>query len=567
MYKNNTKFIIRKRNIFFVTCILLFIFLSCTEEKKKTDTKNQQKEKKELSLKEKINQYVLIELKPNLNNLSKKELKALYYLIEAAEAIDEIFWKQTCCLKDTLFQRLKTKEESIYVAINYGPWDRLKDNEPFIEGIGKKPIGAGFFPPDIKYFPFLSLKAEDKISQYTVIKKDEFGDLYTLPYHKEYAEELSIASNSLLKAAEYIDNIELKRFLRKRAESLLNDDYYTSDLLWMELEPDKCKIDIVIGPVNTEDDCFLNTKTTYEAYILLCYPELTKKYNNFSKLLNEMIKEIPLPENYINKIVVGKSKIGVYDGIYFSGWPNAGAKQISINYPKDIRIKIEKGHKKLMFKNIMEAKFYNVLLPLAKTLLQLDSTISLKFEAFFINGIAYEFADATIVKETVNKKGPAKEALKDYYPVINSLKSDFLYIFLITKLHEKGLVKETSLKEHYYTYVANLLRSIRFGSVVNQGSSSLIAFNMLRKFKAIELTENGKYFISVERMKEVINKLTKDVFKLLAEGDIPTAKQWLQIYGSFSEEIYEKMDLLSKNNIPVDIRYKQGKEVLNLQLQ
>ncbi|MCX7954268.1 MAG: hypothetical protein N3A01_03650 [Bacteroidales bacterium] len=551
------------KKLFLLMFLICYIFFSCSNKKQERALNNEDTTQiKKLTIKDRINEYVTITLKPDISNLSANEKKMLSYLIDAANVIDEIFWLQSYGNKDTLFNKLKTEEEKLLCEINYGPWDRLNNNEPFIEGVGKKPIGAGFFPPDIKYFPFLSMKFEDKISMYTVIKKDEEGNLYTEPYHKAYANYLTKASNYLLMAADLCPDKDFRNFLRKRAESLLNDDYYSSDLLWMDLKNNK--IDIVIGPVNCEEDQFIHTKTTYEAYILLTDIELTKKYERLNDYLEKIKNSIPLPENYLKQIIFSKPNVVIYDGVYFAGWPNAGAKQISINYPKDGRILIEKGCKKLQFKNVQRAKFDNILLPLAKILIAPEYHKNITFEAFFINNIAYEISDAVVVKGTVTNKGPAKEALKDYYPTINSLKADLLYIYIITQLNELGALKETTLENHYYSYLANLLRSIRFGSVIAQGSSSLIALNMLLKLKAFEKTKEGFYIVNMEKMKEVITKLTKDVLKVLAEGDIPTAKSWIDIYGNISPEMSEDIKKIKKAGIPVDIRYIQGKSVLNL---
>lgn len=546
-----------------LTLFAFFILFSCSSDKQEKKTTNEDTlQTKKMTIKDRINQYVTITLNPDISGLTNEEKKMLSYFIDAADVINEIFWLQSYGDKDSLFSKLKTEEERLLCEINYGPWDRLNDFEPFIEGVGKRPIGGGFFPPDIKYFPFLSMKFEDKISMYTIIKKDAEGNLYTEPYHKAYADYLTKASNYLLMASEICRDKDFKTFLRKRSESLLNDDYYTSDLLWMDLKNNK--LDIVIGPVNSEDDQFIHTKTTYEAYVLLTNIELTKKYEKLNDYLEKIRKSIPLPENYLQQIIFSKPNVVIYDGIYFAGWPNAGAKQISINYPKDGRIIMEKGCKKLQFRNVQQAKFDNILLPIAKVLIDPQSIQHINFESFFLNNIAYEISDAVVVRGTVNNKGPAKEALKDYYPTINSLKADLMYIYIITELNKLGALKETTLESHYYTYLANLLRSIRFGKAIAQGSSSVITLNMLLKLKAFEKTKNGYYKVNIEKMKEVVTKLTKDVLKVLAEGDIPTAKSWIDIYGNISQEMNEDILKIKKAGVPVDIRYIQGKSVLNL---
>ena len=257
----------RIKLIFGLGIISTLFFYSCDNSIK---TENQVNEDsvsttKKLTVKERLSQYASFTLTTDLSQFNANEKEMLSYLIDACQSIDEIFWLQTYGNKDTLFSKLKTAEEKQYCSINYGPWDRLNDNEPFIEGVGKKPIGAGFYPSDIKYFPFIDMKFEDKLSMYTIIKRAEDGSLYTQPYHEAYKDLLTKAANSLKKAAEKSPDKAFSNYLIKRAESLLNDDYYSSDKIWIDLNS---KYDIVIGPYESEEDRFINTKTSYEAYLL-----------------------------------------------------------------------------------------------------------------------------------------------------------------------------------------------------------------------------------------------------------------------------------------------------------
>lgn len=517
---------------------------------------------KVLTVKERLNQYASFSLTADLSQFSQNEKEMLSYLIDACQNIDEIFWLQSYGNKDSLFLKLKTNEEKEYCKINYGPWDRLNDYEPFIEGVAKKPIGAGFYPSDIKYFPFIDMKFEDKLSMYTIIKRAEDGSLYTQPYHEAYKELLTKASNSLKKAAEKSPDKAFSNYLVKRAESLLNDDYYTSDKIWLDLNS---KYDLVIGPYESEEDRFINTKTSYEAYLLIKDVEWSNKFKTYSKHLPEIKNSFAIPEDYKNQIVLANTNIGVYDAIYYAGWPNAGPKQISTNRPKDGRILMEKGSRKLQFKNSMKAKFDKIMQPIANILINEEQRKNVKFESFFINNVTYEIADAIMVKTTVNGKGPVKDALKDYFPTINSLKADILNMYILTELQNKGLIKDATLEDNYVVFIANVLRSIRFGAAFAQGSSNLIAFNMLYKMKAFERDNaKGTYKINYEKMKEVIKKLSKDILTILAEGDYPTAKSWIEIYGNMPPELQQDIQKISNAGIPVDINFEQGKNILGL---
>jgi len=554
----------RIKLIFGLGIISTLFFYSCDNSNK---TENQVNEDsvsttKKLTVKERLSQYASFTLTTDLSQFNANEKEMLSYLIDACQSIDEIFWLQTYGNKDTLFSKLKTAEEKQYCSINYGPWDRLNDNEPFIEGVGKKPIGAGFYPSDIKYFPFIDMKFEDKLSMYTIIKRAEDGSLYTQPYHEAYKDLLTKAANSLKKAAEKSPDKAFSNYLIKRAESLLNDDYYSSDKIWIDLNS---KYDIVIGPYESEEDRFINTKTSYEAYLLIKDIEWSKKFETYSKHLPEIKNSFAIPNDYKNQIVLANTNIGVYDAIYYAGWPNAGPKQISTNRPKDGRILMEKGSRKLQFKNSMKAKFDKIMQPIANILINEEQRKNVKFESFFINNVTYEIADAIMVKTTVNGKGPVKDALKDYFPTINSLKADILNMYILTELQNKHIIEDATLEDNYVIFVANVLRSVRFGAAFAQGSSNLVAFNMLYKMKAFERDEaTGTYKINFEKMKEMIKKISKDILTVLAEGDYSTAKSWIEIYGSMSPELQKDIQKIDKAGIPVDINFEQGKKVLGL---
>jgi hypothetical protein len=518
---------------------------------------------KKLTVTERLNQYAVIPLTSDLSKLSEKDKEMLSLLINACKIMDEIFWMQAYGIKDSLYASLKNPEEAKLCDINYGPWDRLNSNEPFLESFSKKPIGAGFYPSDIKYLPFIDMKFEDKLSMYTVVKRSEDGSLYTQPYHIAYKEQLEKAAELLKKAAKISDNKDFAKFLNLRAESLLNDDYYTSEMFWMDMESNN--IDIIIGPVESEEDRFINTKTAYEAFILIKDQEWSNKLKDYSSMVPEIKNQLPLDELYKNQIVFTKTNIGVYDAIFYSGYANAGAKNISINHPKDGRILMEKGSKKMQFKNAMKAKFDKILQPISNILISEAERKNIKFDAFFINNVNYEIADAIVVKTTVNNKGPVKEALKDYYPTINSLKADILNLYIISKLHEKGVIKEVELLDNYVIFMSNILRSVRFGATYSQGSSNIICFNVLQEMQAFTRDEKtGTYSVNLEKMKSSIEKFSVEVMRILAEGDYTAAKEIIESKGNMLPTLQEDLKRISSAGIPIDITFEQGEQVLGL---
>lgn len=518
---------------------------------------------KKLTVEEILKEYAVVPLKTDLSKLSEKDKQVIKLLIEACKAMDDIFWLQGYGQKDSLFAMLKTPEEKKLCEINFGPWDRLNDNEPFIEGVGKKPIGSGFYPRDIKYLPFIDMKFEDKLSMYTVIKRADDGSLYTQQYHIAYKEYLEKASKLLKKAAVLSENKDFAKFLDLRADALLNDNFYESDINWMDLESNN--IDIVIGPIGSEEDRFINTKTDYEAYLLIKDIDWSNKLKAYSQTVSEIKNQLQLTDNYKNQIVFTKSNIGVYDAVYYGGWANSGAKMLSINHPKDGRILMEKGNKKLQFKNVMKAKFDKILQPISNTLISENQRKNIKFEAFFIDNLIYEISDAIVVKTTINNKGPVKDALKDYYPTINSLKADILNLFILTKLQEKGEIKEVELIDNFVVFMANILRSVRFGSTVSQGSSTLILFNVLQEDGAFSRDEKtGTYLVDIEKMKSSIETFSVRVMKILAEGDYNSAKELIESKGDMLPVLQKDLLRISEAGIPTDIIFEQGEEVLGL---
>lgn len=554
------------RNIFIITILSSIVILmnSCgtgddNQNQQVTDTTSAKK----LTVTERLNQYAVIPLTSDLSKLSEKDKEMLSLLINACKIMDEIFWKQAYGIKDSLYASLKNPEEAKLCDINYGPWDRLNSNEPFLESFSKKPIGAGFYPSDIKYLPFIDMKFEDKLSMYTVVKRSEDGSLFTQPYHIAYKEQLEKAADFLKKAAKISDNKDFAKFLNLRAESLLNDDYYTSEMFWVDMESNN--IDLIIGPIESEEDRFINTKTAYEAFLLIKDQEWSNKLKDYSSMVPEIKNQLPLDDLYKNQIVFTKTNIGVYDAIFYSGYANAGAKNISINHPKDGRILMEKGSKKMQFKNAMKAKFDKILQPISNILISENERKNIKFDAFFINNVNYEIADAIVVKTTVNNKGPVKEALKDYYPTINSLKADILNLYIISKLHEKGVIKEVELLDNYVIFMSNILRSVRFGATYSQGSSNIICFNVLQEMQAFTRDEKtGTYSVNLEKMKSSIEKFSVEVMRILAEGDYTAAKEIIESKGNMLPTLQEDLKRISSAGIPIDITFEQGEQVLGL---
>jgi len=548
---------------FFAWMLMGFLLNSCNNEPIKKGNDEDVIEKVPLTIDQRLNMYANITLKANIENLSEKEKQVLVLLFKASDVINDIFWMQSYGNKEELFMKIADEKLKRFIEFNYGPWDRFNDNEPFIDGIGKKPIGAAFYPPDIKYLPFIDMKFEDKLSMFTVIKRADDGTLYTQPYKTAYKDHLKKAAGFIKEAAGISEDKVFVKYLNLLAEALLSDNYYESDLAWLDLKDNN--IDIVLGPFENEEDKFINTKMSYAAHLLIKDHEWSKKLEEYISYIDKLHTSLPVTDVYKSQIIGSKVAVGVYEAIYYAGYANAGGKSISINYPKDGRVIMEKGNRKLQFKNTMEAKFNQILSKIAEKLIDPQQVKHVKFEAFFINNLCYEIADAFVIKNTVNNKGPVREVLKDYYANINAVKSDILRLFMLSQLHEFGAIKEVELIDNYTTFMADIFRSCRFGSSYAQGTANMVCFNTFAQHKAFTRNEQtGTYTIDIEKMKIAINELTKTVLMILGDGDYNAAQELLKEKGFIPPQLQKDLDMINNAGIPTDIVFEQGPQVIGL---
>jgi len=298
---------------------------------------------------EKLNGYATFPLTADLSGLSEKEKQILPYLFQTAEIMDEIFWQETFGDKEELFAKYKDPSIQQFLKINYGPWERLNEDKPFIEGFGAKPAGAQFYPSDMTQEEFNSFDSKDKTSQYTMVRRDRGGNLYTIPYHEYFADQIKKASDLLLKAAALAENEGLKNYLEARSEALLTDDYYASDVAWMSMK--SSNIDFVVGPIENYEDALYGYKAAHEAFVLIKDLDWSKKLDRFAQLLTQLQKSLPVPDVYKQETPGSDSDLGVYQAVYYAGDCNSGSKTIAINLPNDERVQIEKGSRKLQLKN------------------------------------------------------------------------------------------------------------------------------------------------------------------------------------------------------------------------
>lgn len=551
--------------IYLISLLMIGVLLhSCNNQTEEQQVTVEDTVKKPpMTIDQRLAMYANITLKASVDSLTDKETQVLGLLFKACDVMNDIFWLQSYGNKEELFMTIGDEKLKRFTEINYGPWDRFNDNEPFIDGIGKKPIGAAFYPPDIKYLPFIDMKFEDKLSMFTVVKRADDGSLYTQPYKTSYKENLEKASGFIKEASKITEDKVFAKYLNLLSEALLSDNYYDSDMAWLDLKDNN--IDIVIGPFESEEDKFINTKMAYAAHLLLKDHVWSKKLETYISYIDELHASLPVTDTYKNQIIGSKVEVGVYDAIYYSGYANAGGKSISINYPKDGRVIMEKGNRKLQFKNTMEAKFNQILSKIAKKLIDPEQVKYVRFEAFFINNLCYEIADAFVVKNTVNNKGPVREVMKDYYANINAVKSDILRLYLIMKLQESGAIKEVELIDNYTTFMADIFRSCRFGSSYAQGTANMVCFNTFAQHQAFTRNEKtGTYSVNIDKMKEAVKELTTTVLMILGDGDYNAAQELLKEKGFIPPQLQKDLNMINSAGIPTDVVFEQGPQVIGL---
>ncbi len=559
-----------KKLIYLLLIIAVSInFFACNNDNENNNNKNNNENNSEIkdtvvmSIQDKVNQYAVIKLNYDLSGLSDNQKIIISHLIDAAQIVDNIFWDQTYGNKDSLFAKITDENELKYAKINYGPWDRLNDNEPFIKDFKRKPLGANFYPSDIKYLPFIQLSFQDKLSMFTLLRKDENGEDYTISYHEAYKTQIEEICNHLKAAADLCDNTDFKNYLLKRIEGLKTDNFYESDAAWVDMKNNP--IDFTIGAFDNEEDHFLYIKGAYEASVMIVDTAWTNKFQSYLNVLHDLQKELPVDEKYKSQELGINSGIVVCDILYNGGYSNAGPKNIALTRPTDGKIRIEKGTKKLQFKNITEAKFNKILYPISEVLIDSSQLQYIKSESFFENNLFFEICNGMIMAKTIDGKQKVKDALKGTYNIIKNLNNDVLRLFLIRKLNEKGIIEENNINNNFETYLADIFRSVRFGSAHSQGNAAVIAFNFYMEKGAITRSDKGIYKVDFDKMKQANEELAQKVILIQGDGDILAAKNLIKKYGKIKPELEKDLLKIRKAKIPVDIIFEEGKSVLGLE--
>jgi hypothetical protein len=513
----------------------------------------------------KIRRFSPTVLTANTARLSPGDRKALNKIIEAAKLLDPLFLRQVWSGNDELHKKLMADKSQVgrqrlhYFLINDGPWSRLDNNEPFVEGVPReKPPQANFYPDNITKEEFNSWLAglpgsekEKATGYFYTIRRDPSGKLMTVPYSEEYREFLEPAAKLLREAAALTANRTLKDFLNKRADAFSSNDYYQSDVAWMDL---KAPIDVTIGPYETYEDELFGYKAAFEAYVTLTDAAESAKLQKFSQHLQELENNLPLEARYRNPKLGTSSPMRVVNEVFGSGEGNSGVQTAAFNLPNDERVVKEKGSARVMLKNVQDAKFNKVLIPITRVVLAPAQQRAVAFDSFFTHILMHELMHG-LGPHNITVGGQSTTVrlqLKELYSSIEEAKADVTGLWALQYLIDKGVIAKQMQRTLYTTYLASMFRSVRFGLTESHARGVAMQFNYFTDEGAVKFDERtGKFSIDNSRIKDAVRKLTNELLTIEAEGSYDKAKAMLDKYSLIRPDMKGALDRLK--DVPVDI--------------
>ena len=500
--------------------------------------------------------YAATEIGTDLAKLPPAERKALDKLVEAAKIMHGIFQQQATPCHDAIRTRLQNSDAATAVAalkyfdINCGPWDRRHHHEPFF-GPWQHPDGANFYPLDLTDAEKALIEdpANGLNGLFTMVRRDETGALRAVPYSEFFADELAAAAALLREAAALTGHQSLRAFLEARADAFLSDDYYESDMLWMDVDS---PVEVTIGPYETYEDGIFGFKACFEAFVTVTDPEESARLARFKEELPWLENSLPIPDAYKNPNRGSESPIRVVDEVYTGGDTRAGVQTLAFNLPNDERVREAKGSKKVMLRNMMDAKFARILTPIAERVLTADQLDALGAESFFLHTLLHEMSHGLGPGRIVidGRETEVRLELKDIYSTIEEAKADAMGEWAIFKLQDKGYFPESIRRQQAVTYLAGLFRSVRFGIGEAHGAANAIQFNYLLEKGAIKV-EDGRFRVDVAVFPDAVESLVHEICVLQAEGDYETGKRMVDKYAIMPEVMAQALQRL--DGVPVDI--------------
>jgi hypothetical protein len=514
-----------------------------------------------------LDQYAPTPLEADLSALTEQDRQVLDLLVQASRKLDQVFLRQVWVGNPELRDRLeaaasgadagpKVQAALDYYRINFGPWDRLASFEPFI-GAMEHPEGAGFYPVDMTRDEFNQWVAEHPDQKaaltglFTVVRRTDDGGFEAVPYSEAYKEWLEPAADLLRQAAETTSNESLARFLDLRADAFLSDDYYESDKAWMDLD---APVEVTIGPYETYEDALFGYKASFESFVTVALPEESAKLARYKERLPWLERNLPIPDEDKNLNRGTESPIRVVDEVFTGGDAKSGIQTLAFNLPNDERVREEKGSKKVLLRNIMRAKYDQILVPIAQRVLAPDDVERVSFDAYFNNILHHELSHGLGPgKITLDgRKTEVRLELKEHYSTLEEAKADVMGIYNILALIDEGEMPE-ALRDHLEpTYVAGLFRAARFGVQEAHGQGVVAQLNYLMDKGAIVVDDEGRFQTVSETFPGAIRDLLHDMLILQATGDYEGTGAFLEKYAQPTEPLMNALGKLE--DLPVDVK-------------
>jgi hypothetical protein len=512
----------------------------------------------------KIRRFSPVDIRADVGALPAGEQQALTHIVQAARLMDGLFLEQVWAGNPSLLVQLgadRTPEgqaELHYFLINKGPWSRLDHNENFLRPFASappKPPQADYYPADAtrdeveKWIKSLTGQAHSEATSFfTLIRRDAQGRLMSVPYSVAYRNALAAAANHLKQAAATTAEPSLKKYLELRADAFLSNDYYASDLAWMELD---AAIDPTIGPYETYEDEWFGYKAAFEAFVTLRDDAETKKLSVFSAELQGLENSLPIDARYRNPKLGALAPIRVVNVVFTAGDANRGVQTAAFNLPNDDRVIREKGSKRVMLRNVQEAKFQRVLLPIASVALAQADRGKVSFDAFFTHILMHELMHGLGPHQVGTSGQAVRLALTDTYGAIEEAKADISGLWALAQLADKGVVPAPVAQSMYTTFLASAFRSIRFGINESHGKGIALQLNYLLDHGAVVVNPDATFAVVDAKIRDVVSALTSDLMTLQAEGNYAAAKDLLTKMVVVRPEVQRVLDRL--RDVPVDI--------------
>jgi len=515
-------------------------------------------------LKQMSARYAPVQLAYDASKLSSGDRKALDKLLEAARGLNSLFLEQLWSGNRALYAQLQKdttalgKERLHYFWLNKGPWSDLDGHTAFIPGAPeRKPPGANFYPEDMKREEFeawvktLSPAEQQQAEGFFTVIRRNAGKLTAIPYSKAYAAELTKTAALLREAAALTDNASLKKFLTLRADAFLSNDYYASDLAWMDLD---APLDITFGPYETYNDELFGYKAAFEAYITIRDDKETDRLKDFSGHLQDIENNLPIEPRYRNPKLGATAPIRVVNEVLASGDGAHGVRTAAFNLPNDERVVHEKGSKRVMLKNVQDAKFRTILTPIGAHVLPKSDQPALSFDSFFSHILAHELSHG-IGPQQIQAAGRAtspRAQLKELYAAIEEAKADITGLFMLQYLYDHGLAHPPDAERQLYTtFLASAFRSVRFGLTEAHGRGVAMQFNYLTDKGGFVSHPDGTFSVDLGKIKNAVRELAHDLLTIEAQGDYGSAKRLLDTLAVVRPPMQRALDSLK--SIPTDI--------------